>query len=154
MPQKEFAWHRITPAAFELLIFTSVILCFNPGDVQEFERLVTEAHLAEFEAGQVHPVYSTFALARDAEWVCRLFVLAMKEDHEEGIGTYVSVEHLAPARIGSTVLFKATLLTVQGNRVRCRYEAFEGGRLIARGEQEQRILTKSKVEAMLRGEGE
>ena len=130
-----------------------VITCFQPGDIQEFERLVTEEHLAAFESGQVHPVYSTFALARDAEWVCRLFVLAMKEAHEEGIGTYVSVEHLAPARIGSTVFFKATLLAVQGNRVRCRYEAFVEERLIARGEQEQRILHKSKVEAMLQGEG-
>ncbi|MBI1192212.1 MAG: hypothetical protein GC205_03410 [Bacteroidetes bacterium] len=132
----------------------SVIICFQPGDVQHFERLVTKEHLAAFESGQVHPVYATFALARDAEWVCRLFVLAMKEAHEEGIGTYVSVEHLAPARLGSTVVFKATLLTVQGNRVRCRYEAFVGEELIARGEQEQRILHKSKVEAMLSGEGE
>ncbi len=128
-----------------------VITCFQPGDVQQFERLVTEEHFAAFESDQVHPVYSTFALARDAEWVCRLFALAMKEVHEEGIGTYVSVEHLSPARLGSTVMFKATLLMVQGNRVRCRYEAFVGDRLIARGEQEQRIVPKSKLEGMIGG---
>ena len=124
---------------------------FQPGDLQQFERLVSKEHLAVFDSGEVHPVYSTFALARDAEWACRLFVLAMKEAHEEGIGTFVSVEHLAPALLGQTVRFTAVLLQVEGNRVRCRYEAHVQHRLIARGEQEQRILDKSRVEAMLKG---
>jgi hypothetical protein len=48
---------------------------FQPGAVQRFERVVREDDLARFDAGLVHPVYGTFALARDAEWVCRLFVL-------------------------------------------------------------------------------
>ncbi len=107
--------------------------------------------MAAFDTGPVHPVYSTFALARDAEWVCRLFVLEMKEEHEEGIGTFVSVEHVGPALLGSLVRFTAILLDVRDNRVRCRYEAHVGERMIARGEQEQRILQKSRVKAMLSG---
>lgn len=130
-----------------------MIVSHQPGDVQTYERLVTSADLAAFESGPVHPVYSTFALARDAEWTCRLFVLAMKEPHEEGIGTFISVEHLAPAPLGCTVHFSAILLQVEGNRVRCRYEARVGDQLIARGEQEQRILLRSKVEALLGGGG-
>jgi fluoroacetyl-CoA thioesterase len=124
---------------------------FQPGEVRQFRRLVQREHLAVFESGPVHPVYSTFALARDAEWACRLFVLEMKEEHEEGIGTYLSVEHRSVAREGHLVLFTAVLLEVDGNRIRCRYEAHVEDRLIATGEQEQRILERIRVEKLMQG---
>jgi hypothetical protein len=41
-----------------------------------------------FEGVNVHPVMATFSITRDAEWAGRIFVLAMKEEHEEGIGTF------------------------------------------------------------------
>ena len=62
---------------------------FQPGDVKSFVHVVTEADTARFDSGEVHNVYSTFALARDAEWSGRLFVLEMKEEGEEGIGTAI-----------------------------------------------------------------
>src|SRR5690606_32941457 len=45
---------------------------FKSGDIKTFERQVTKADCAMFDSGPVHPVYATFALARDAEWCCRL----------------------------------------------------------------------------------
>jgi fluoroacetyl-CoA thioesterase len=128
-----------------------MITPFTPGEIRQFRRLVEREHLAVFESGPVHPVYSTFALARDAEWACRLFVLEMKEEHEEGIGTFLSVEHRSVAREGQLVLFTAILVEIDGNRIRCRYEAHVEERLIATGEQEQRILERSRVEQLLRG---
>lgn len=121
---------------------------FQPGDTQSFIRTVSEADLARFDSGLVHAVYATFALARDAEWACRLFVLAMKEDHEEGIGVSVSVEHLAPAPHGSEVRITGILLAVEGNRIDCRWEAHLGEVLVARGEQVQRILPKERIEGI------
>ncbi len=50
---------------------------------------VKESDLAQFNGELVHPFYSTFALGRDAEWTCRQFVLNMKEEDEEGIGTFL-----------------------------------------------------------------
>ncbi len=124
---------------------------FQPGDTQRFERTVREDDLARFDAGLVHPVYGTFALARDAEWVCRLFVLEMKDADEEGIGASVSVEHLAPAPLGSTVVFTAELLAVVGNRVDCRWEARLGNTLVAHGEQVQRILKTERIAQLFEG---
>lgn len=128
---------------------------FNPGDTKTFVHEVTpedEANFTQAEdaegGGQVHPVYSTFALARDAEWACRLFVLDMKEADEEGIGTSISVQHHSPALVGSQVHFIATLKSVQRNKVLCTYQAFVGDRLIAEGEQGQAILKKAKVEKL------
>jgi predicted thioesterase len=119
---------------------------FTPGDKKTFKKVVTASDSATFEAGMIHPVYSTFALARDAEWACRLFVLDMKENHEEGIGTFITVEHLSPALIGETIVFEAELKNIDGNAVICSYSAKVGDRLIARGEQGQKILLRQKLE--------
>jgi predicted thioesterase len=121
---------------------------FSPGDKKIFSRTVEPSDSASFAAGQVHPVYSTFALARDAEWACRLFVLDMKEEHEEGIGTFISVEHLSPALIGESITFTAALTAINRNEIVCSYIAETGGRLIARGEQKQKILVKEKIDAL------
>ena len=123
----------------------SMINPFQPGDTQSFIRTVRDADLARFDSGLVHAVYATFALARDAEWASRLFVLAMKEDHEEGIGVSVSVEHLAPAPQGSDVRLTSTLVLVDGNRIECRWEAHLDEVLVTRGEQVQRILPKERI---------
>lgn len=119
---------------------------FAPGDTKVFEKVVTESDTATFDSGAVHPVYATFALGRDAEWVCRLFVLEMKESDEEGIGTFLHVNHHAPALIADLVIFKSTLKEVVGNHVICIFEAYVGNRLIASGETGQKILKKIKLE--------
>lgn len=115
-----------------------------------FQRVVCANDTAKFDMGEVHPVYATFALGRDAEWVCRLFVLEMKEDHEEGIGTYLNIQHHAPAFIGEEVLFQATIKSVNGHEVIATFEARVGDRLIASGETGQKILKKSKLEEVFK----
>jgi fluoroacetyl-CoA thioesterase len=122
---------------------------FNIGDRKTYTRTVAAADTAAFESGQVHAVYATFALARDAEWACRLFVLEMKEDDEEGIGTYVSVNHLAPARVGEEVVITAEVTALHGNTITCKYTAAVGDRLIAEGDQTQKILKKERLKNLL-----
>ncbi len=122
---------------------------FAIGDKKVFETIVTEEKLARFDAGLVHPVYSTFALGKDVEWACRLFVLEMKEAGEEGIGAQLTIEHLYPAPIGSKVLIEATLKSVDGNEIVCSYEAFANGFLIAKGLQSQKIIDKSRFNQLL-----
>ena len=61
---------------------------FKPGDKKTHQVEVKSTDVAAFENGMVHPFYATFALGRDAEWSSRLFVLDMKEEDEEGIGTH------------------------------------------------------------------
>jgi fluoroacetyl-CoA thioesterase len=123
---------------------------FLPGDKKVYETTVTEDKLACFEAGMVHPVYSTFALGKDAEWACRLFVLEMKETGEEGIGSYLSIEHCYPAPLGSQVRIEATLEKISGNEVICNYEAFANGFLIAVGKQSQKIIDKSRFDNLIK----
>ena len=76
---------------------------FKIGDTKTYSKVVGADETARFESGEVHPFYGTFALGRDVEWAGRLFVLEMKEEHEEGIGTFLYVDHHAPAFVGETV---------------------------------------------------
>lgn len=121
---------------------------FQIGSTKTFTKVVTEADTATFDAGTVHPVYATFALGRDAEWTCRLFVLEMKEEDEEGIGTFLKIDHASPALLGSTVVFEATLQSAIGNAVICTFTAKVGDRLIASGETGQKILRREKLNAI------
>lgn len=122
---------------------------FKIGDKKHFSKIVAENETATFDAGEVHPFYATFALGRDAEWVCRLFVLEMKEADEEGIGTFLNIEHKSPALIGDEVHFEATLSELSGNSVICNFTAQTRQRIIAIGSTGQKILKKEKLQRIM-----
>lgn len=118
---------------------------FKIGDIKEYQKVVGEEDIARFESGEVHAFYSTFALGRDAEWAGRLFVLEMKEEGEEGIGTFLTINHHSPAFVNDTVTIKARLDLVEKNKVNCSFEANVGDRLIATGTTGQKIVSKEKL---------
>lgn len=118
---------------------------FKIGDTKFFEKKVTANDLAEFESGNVHEVYATFALGRDAEWSSRLFVLEMKEADEEGIGTFLNITHHSPALLGQLVTFTATINLLEKNKIDCIVTAKVGDRLIAECQTGQKIIKKEKL---------
>ncbi|MFT4523767.1 MAG: fluoroacetyl-CoA thioesterase [Bacteroidia bacterium] len=123
---------------------------FEIGAIKMYEKEVTKDEVASFETGNVHPFYATFSLARDAEWGGRLFVLEMKDDDEEGIGTFLSIKHKSPAGLGDLVRIETTLVKVLSNKITCSFVACVDSRIIATGETGQMILKKSQVQAMIK----
>jgi fluoroacetyl-CoA thioesterase len=121
------------------------------GSTKQYIKIVSKEDIAQFADGVVHEVYSTFAIARDAEWCGRLFVLEMKNEHEEGIGTFVHINHASAAFIGDEVCFTGTFseLTDKGEII-VRIEAKVRDRLICTGTTGQRILPKEKIEAIFK----
>lgn len=115
------------------------------GDVMKTVHQVGKEDIAAFHGEQVHEVCSTFVIGREAEWSCRQFVLKMKEDHEEGIGTSLTIEHVSPAFVGENMVFEATLESINGNEILCSYLAKVDNRLIAKGKSGQKLLPKSKI---------
>lgn len=122
---------------------------FRPGDTKTFQKTITEADFARFETGLVHPVCATFSLAQAVEWASRLFVLEMKDEDEEGIGTRLTIEHQGPAFAGETLTITATVKTLERNELMCTYEANVGSRMVATGETGQKILKKEKLQKIL-----
>ena len=118
---------------------------FKVGDQKVFARVVGPEDLARFHGELLHPVYSTFALARDFEWSSRLFFIEMKEEDEEGVGTHLSIDHKSPARVGENVIFTATVEKMEGTELICTIEAKVGDRLVAIGKTGQKMLKKEKL---------
>jgi len=119
------------------------------GDIRKITKTVTEADLATFETGNVHPFYATFALGRDVEWACRQFVLDMKDDDEEGIGTFLNITHKSPAPLGDVVEIRAMLTELHGNTVNCSFVVMVSDRLVAEGTQGQKILKREKLDRLI-----
>jgi fluoroacetyl-CoA thioesterase len=120
-------------------------LIFNPGDKKIYKKTVTHADVAAFHGEVLHEVCSTFSLARDFEWSSRLFFIEMKEDDEEGVGTFLSIDHKSPAFVGEEIIFTATVVKIERNELTCMIEAKAGNRLVATGTTGQKMLKKEKL---------
>ena len=123
-------------------------MIFKPGDVKVYLKKVTTRDVAAFHGEMLHPVYSTFALARDFEWSSRLFFLEMKEDDEEGVGTFLQIAHQSPAMVDEMVTITATVESINGNELICIIEARSGDRIIATGKTGQKMLKMEKLKRL------
>lgn len=127
----------------------SAVNNIKKGDTRTYIKHVTAADFARFDDGLVHAVCSTFSLAQAAEWAGRLFVLDMKAEDEEGIGTCLEISHKSPAYEGESITIVATLEKYEGNEVICSYKATVGDRVVAEGHTGQKILKKEKLARIL-----
>lgn len=118
---------------------------FKVGDTKQTRYTVQESDVASFHGKVVHPVCSTFTLAREIEWSTRQFVLEMREEDEEGIGTALSIDHRNPAFVGDEIIFTARVDEINGHELICTYEARVADRIIAVGKTGQKMLKRDKL---------
>jgi fluoroacetyl-CoA thioesterase len=123
-------------------------LIFKPGDQKVYHKKIESTDVAAFHGEVLHRVYSTFALARDFEWSSRLFFLEMKDADEEGVGTFLSIEHKSPAREGEEVVITATIEEVKSNELVCSIEAVCSNRLIATGKTGQKMFKLERLQTL------
>lgn len=120
-----------------------------PGIVREVQIVVTPDMCPAFDGVVVHRVYSTWSAAHHFEIAARKVLVDFLEPHEEGIGSHLSIDHLAPCPLGRTVRVRAELVEVAYEhhpRVVCRVEALDGDRLLARGRQVQVVMNKEHLQ--------
>lgn len=104
-------------------------------------------HFHELGHGPGHPVYATYWIARHFEEAGRKLLLPFREEGEEGVGTSVSVEHLASALPGMRVRIVATVERVEGRHLHCTVTATsELGDLIATGRTGQYVTRAQRLE--------
>jgi fluoroacetyl-CoA thioesterase len=118
---------------------------FKPGDRKIYTRKVMIEDVAAFHAETVHKVYATFSLARDIEWATRQFVVEMCEEDEEGIGSFLSIDHKGPAFVGEDIIIEAWVDSFERNELICHYQARVLERVVAVGKTGQKILKKEKI---------
>jgi predicted thioesterase len=69
----------------------------------------------------------------------------MKEDDDEGVGTFLSIDHKSPAFVGEEVTITATVVKLDRNELTCAIDAKAGPRIIATGTTGQKMLKKEKL---------
>ena len=123
------------------------------GATAELDVVVTPEMTVRFdELGPVHPVYATYSMARHFEEAGRKLLLRFLPPGQAGIGRSVSVEHLAPARVGDAVRVTARCVATAGNRVTCECRAVDAhGRELGHGTTVQAVLAADVLEARLAG---
>ncbi len=125
---------------------------FEPGIAREITVAVTDAMCPAFDGAVVHRVYSTWSVAHHFELAARKVLVDFLDEHEEGIGSHVSVDHFAPCPVGRTVRVRATLTEVRRAhhvRATCSLTAHDGDRLLAEGRQVQVVMNKEHLRKYL-----
>jgi fluoroacetyl-CoA thioesterase len=119
------------------------------GETALLDIVVVPAHTVDFdELGKVHPVYATYTMAKHFEEAGRKLLLPHLQPGEAGIGTSVSVEHLAPSWVGDELRVTARCVEVRGGRLTCECRATDSyGRDLGRGTTVQAVLPAELVEA-------
>ena len=125
-------------------------LIFKPGDTKQITYRVQEADVASFKGEVVHAVCSTFTLAREIEWATRQFVLDMRDEDEEGVGTSVTIDHRSPAFVGEEIVITARVEAIHNHELICSYEVKVHDRTIATGKTGQKILKRDKIATLFK----
>ena len=120
----------------------------RPGLTSEIEIQVTPEMAPDYEGKVVHPVYSTWSMVHHFEMAARTVLLPFLEEHEEAVGTHVSADHRAPARIGRAVRIVAKVTEVKGNKIVCDLTAYARSRVLGYGRQVQAVLPKERLEEL------
>ncbi|HNP17834.1 MAG TPA: hypothetical protein PKL31_05315 [Fulvivirga sp.] len=118
---------------------------FKIGDRISVDHVVSDNDVAAFKGVTVHNVCSTYALAREMEWSSRQFVLKMKEEDEEGIGTHLTIDHKGPAFVGELIKIEAEIIEWNDNELICAIIAKVKNRIVATGKTGQKVLKKTAI---------
>lgn len=105
------------------------------------ERItVDESNRIIFADDRMPPVLATPWLVAHLEYAARHAIAPCLEDHERSVGTYLEVEHLAPAPLGARVTCRSRVILVDGPVVTFQVEARDEVELLARGIHKRRVI--------------
>jgi fluoroacetyl-CoA thioesterase len=102
--------------------------------------VVGPSNRISFTDARMPAVLATPWLIAHLEYAARDAIAGCLEDHERSVGTFIEVEHLAPAPEGSTVTCRARVIHVNGPVVTFQVEAHDEIEPIARGIHRRRII--------------
>lgn len=123
------------------------------GHTAEVRIRVTEDMCPAFDDVVVHRVYSTWSLAHHMELAARKVLAPHLEPHEEGIGSHLSIDHVAPTPLGHEVRVVAEAVEVGPTTLVCDVTAYhvraDKEILVGRGRQVQRILPRTTLNGLI-----
>ncbi len=119
------------------------------GQIAHIDIEVTVDMCPAFDGVVVHHVYSTWSMAHHMELAARKVLAPHLDDDEEGIGGHLSIDHVAPAPVGTQVRVSAKAIELDADRLTCEVTAWDGSTLLGRGLQVQRVLPKTVLRKIM-----
>jgi fluoroacetyl-CoA thioesterase len=119
------------------------------GNITRISFSVTEKMQAMFDGRIIHPVCSTWDMAHQFEIAARKALEEHLEDTEQGIGSFLSIDHVKPAPLGAEVVVVATITELDETTVVCEIAATVHGRVCSTGKQIQRVLPCSTISRLI-----
>ena len=119
------------------------------GNIACISFSVTEQMQAMFDDRVIHPVCSTWDMAHQFEIAARKALEEHLEDNEQGIGSFLSINHVRPAPVGAEVEVVGTITVLDKTTVVCEIAATVNGTECATGKQVQRVLPSSTITRLI-----
>ncbi len=110
------------------------------GANREENLTVTEDVAIRFLGLDAARVLSTPHLIGFLEMTSRNLIKGLLGDGEDSVGTLVNLRHLAATPIGMRVRLRSEILSVEGQRVMCRVEAWDDREKTAEGTHERFVV--------------
>ena len=119
----------------------SVSFIVNVGATKERKVKINSNQTTSF-LWEGENVFSTPAMISEMEETCRLLLKEQFISNAEwdSVGTVVNIKHLAATPIGTEVLIKSKVISVNGRRVMFDVEAFDKIERIGQGQHERFII--------------
>ena len=110
------------------------------GLTGELSMLVGPDNRISFADARMPSVLATPWLVAYLEYAARDAIAPLLDANERSVGTFVEVQHLAPAPEGFTVVCRARVIHVDGLAVTFQVEAHDGVEFIAKGIHRRRVI--------------
>lgn len=149
--EKRFVWdmNHFAPIPSRQYMMARMKPSIEVGNTESISFDVTEAMQPQFHGRVIHPVCSTWDIAHQFECAARKILEPHLEEDEQGIGSHLSIDHLALAPLGKRVTVTATITELNERKVVCSITASIGDVVCATGKQIQRVLPKSTLETLI-----
>jgi fluoroacetyl-CoA thioesterase len=110
------------------------------GTAGEQVITVDASNRISFADERMPAVLATPWLVAHLEYAARDAISPCLTEEERSVGTFIEIEHLAPAPEGFTVTCRARVIHVDGPVVTFQIEAHDGAEAIARGIHRRRVI--------------
>lgn len=125
------------------------MVTIRAGAVGEHRILVTSEYATNHLGMDQAQVLSTPQLIGQLEIAARDLIQPFLNEGEDSVGTDVQVKHLAATPLGMSVVFRARVVSVDGQRVRFAVEAEDEQEKIAEGVHERFVVNVARFASRL-----
>ncbi|MHB8512733.1 MAG: thioesterase family protein [Actinomycetota bacterium] len=122
----------------------------EPGIKGVATRVVTSDLTAIAMGSGDVPVLATPAVLALIEEACVNCVREFLPEGSTSVGTWATLDHIAPSVVGATVTATTTLIEVEGRTLSFKCEVTDEGRIVARAEHKRSIVDRDKFLSRLK----